>query len=85
LAAAAVGTIAWLHLSSASSETPAGARANPSAAAELGDPSKIKAVAQYLAAQAATKPEVEGNEASQRTVPKGKSSAQVSVVKLEHH
>jgi serine/threonine protein kinase len=58
--------------------------ANPRDKGVIGDPSQIRAVAQYLAAQAATKPEVEKNEASRQTALKGKSAVLVSVVKLEH-
>ena len=57
--------------------------ANPKNEGEIGDPGQIKAVAQYLAAHAATKPEKD--EVGNRTQLKGKGEVLVGLVKLEHH
>ncbi len=51
----------------------------------IGNPSQIRAVAQYLATRAATEPEVENDEVNRQTKLKGKGVALVSAVKLEHH
>jgi len=59
--------------------------ANPKDEGVIDGPIQIKSVAQYLAAQAATKPEMERNEASKWTSLKGKGAALVFLVELEHY
>jgi serine/threonine protein kinase len=59
--------------------------ANPKDEGVIRDRNQIRSVAQYLAAQSATKPEIEKDEVNKQTKLKGKGEVLVWLVELEHH